>query len=103
LVHVEEMLQFGVDQKDLLVHCHAGISRSTATAWGIAIARGADPAESFEALKAAHPLDTFDDGKRLFCPNRLLVEHVQEVLGRKDLLEIRAEFLQADPEARWWV
>jgi hypothetical protein len=102
LVHVEEMLQFGVDQEDLLVHCHAGISRSTATAWGIAIARGADPAEAFEALKAAQPLDTYDQGKRLFCPNRLLVEHVQEVLGRKDLLEIRAEFLKADPEARWW-
>jgi hypothetical protein len=48
-------------------------------------------------------LDTYDEGKRLFCPNRLLVEHVQEVLGRKDLLEIRVGFLNADPEARRWV
>jgi hypothetical protein len=103
LIHVEEMLKYGVDQDDLLVHCHAGISRSTATAWGIAIARGADPADSFEALNAAHPLDTYDEGKRLFCPNRLLVTHLQEVLGNRDLLDIRQAHLAADPYTFLWV
>lgn len=103
LCQVEEMIEFGVDHDDLLVHCHAGISRSTATAWGIAIARGADPEAAFAALRRAHPLDEYDLTQRMFCPNRLLVEHLQVVLGNKDLLKIRQEYLADDPETRWWV
>ena len=32
---VEEMIRWGEGRADLLVHCHAGMSRSTATAWEI--------------------------------------------------------------------
>lgn len=103
LSHVEEMIEFGIDHDDLLVHCHAGISRSTATAWGIAIARGADPEAAFIALRRAHPIDEYDLTQRMFCPNRLLVEHLQVVLGNKDLLKIRQDYLANDPETRWWM
>jgi len=102
LRHVEEMIEFGLDHTDLLVHCHAGISRSTATAWGIAIARGADPEAAFVSLRRAHPLDEYDQTQRMFCPNRLLVEHLQVVLGNHDLVKIRQEYLADDPETRFW-
>ena len=103
LHHVEQMIAFGLDHDDLLVHCHAGISRSTATAWGIAIARGADAEEAFLALREAHPFDEYDQTRRTFCPNRLLVTHLQEVLGNRDLLDIRQAHLAADPFTRLWV
>lgn len=85
---VEEMVRWGTGQTQLLVHCHAGMSRSTATAWGIAIANGLDPAEAFTLLKNNHPLDIryaggwsrqiiAVDSPRPFIPNRLIVEHLE--------------------------
>ena len=47
---IRDAVMWGAEQEDLLVHCHAGMSRSTATAWGISIARGADPLDSFISL-----------------------------------------------------
>ena len=103
LDQVEQMIQFGLNHEDLLVHCHAGISRSTATAWGIAVARGTDPEEAFLALRKAHPFDEYDQARRTFCPNRLLVTHLQDVLGNRDLLDIRQTHLAADPDTLYWL
>lgn len=92
LEQVEEMVAWGVGQSDLLVHCHAGMSRSTAVAWGIAIARGLDPDVAIRALNQAHPED-FPGEKRLFIPNLLIVEHLETVLGIGGLTDLcRAEF-----------
>jgi hypothetical protein len=98
---VYEMISWGAEQDDLLVHCHAGMSRSTATAWGVLIAKGADALDAFVALMDAHPTEW--QHKRLFCPNRLLVEHIQEILGQPDLLEIREVMLKGDSRVQNWL
>ena len=51
LENVVELIEFGAGVPKLLVHCHAGISRSTATAWGVAIANGNDPLDAFLYLQ----------------------------------------------------
>lgn len=90
---IEEAVMWGAEQDDLLVHCHAGMSRSTSTAWGISIARGADPLESFLALKEAQPVDHYlgRSSKRTFIPNTLIVKHLEEILSIPDLSDIRRE------------
>ena len=102
LYQVEEMVFWGANQEDLLVHCHAGMSRSTATAWGVAIARGADPRESLVALLEAHPMD-YDGQKRWFCPNALLVEHLQTIFNDKTLMDIRHDVLKHDRRISHWL
>ena len=38
------------DDAKLLVHCHAGVSRSSAIAWLILIQHGSDPVEAFQSI-----------------------------------------------------
>ena len=61
--------------RPVLVHCHKGESRSTAVAIGIAIADGCAPLDAWAALEAQHPAG------RAFTPNRLILAHVEDVLG----------------------
>jgi hypothetical protein len=88
LEDIQEAVFWGAEQEDLLVHCHAGMSRSTATAWGISIARGADPLDSFLSLKDAHPVES-RWGKRSFIPNALIVKHLVKIFNLDDLENIR--------------
>lgn len=103
LHQVEEMVFWGAEQEDLLVHCHAGMSRSTATAWGVAIARGLDARDSLVALRKAHPWDYSDNEKRWFCPNALLVNHLQVIFNDPTLLDIRHEVLRDDLRITHWL
>ena len=91
---VEEMVRWGEGRANLLVHCHAGMSRSTSTAWGIAIANGFDPQEAFDLLKNNHPVETHfvqrSSGYRIelrdprpFIPNRLIVTHLEKLFEMK--------------------
>lgn len=64
----------------MLVHCHMGISRSTATAIGVSLGRGFTVEESVRGLVAAHPVDS-KYGRRSFSPNPLLLRHVGELYG----------------------
>jgi hypothetical protein len=93
LEEIEKAILWGTMQEDLLVHCHAGMSRSTSPAWGISIARGADPLVSFMALKDAQPIDRWFTSReqvpRDFIPNKLIVKHLEEILGITGLEEIR--------------
>ena len=92
---IRRVLEWAVPQEgDLLVHCHAGISRSTACAFGIAVARGADTATAAADLAAAHPADPFG-GQRSFFPNELILRHLEDLLGRDDLQAAIA------PHRRW--
>lgn len=87
---VKQMIEWGTDKDDLLVHCHAGMSRSTSTAWGIAIARGVDPEDAFITLRDSQPVDAGSftrDGFRSFIPNKLIVQHLER-LFKLDLLHI---------------
>jgi predicted protein tyrosine phosphatase len=81
---VEEALNWGKKRDNILVHCHAGISRSTATAWGISIAHGHDPEDALHALIDAHPITYEYDGtptRRTFAPNGLIVKHLETIFG----------------------
>ena len=94
--NVCEMLEFGIGVPKLLVHCHAGISRSTATAWGIAIGNGLNPLEAILQLKKSHPKDermTFGWATRPFAPNRLIVEHLEKYFNLEgELIPIRDHY-----------
>jgi predicted protein tyrosine phosphatase len=77
--HVQQILDFGRrwdEQAPLLVHCWAGISRSTATAFMLACERNPHASEHDIALRlrlaAPHAL-----------PNRKLVQLADDVLGRR--------------------
>ena len=74
------MLEFAAkNDGEILVHCHAGMSRSTATAWGIAIQRGYDPFEAYDALLRKHP-----EG-RMFWPNDALVAALERIFDIRGL------------------
>lgn len=90
--HVRDIMEWGVGRTNLLVHCHAGMSRSTSSAWGIAIANGFDPQEAYDLLKRNHPvvahrawspraeLGTYLR-RRAFIPNELVLVHLEKYLG----------------------
>lgn len=76
--HVAEILAFAETwdrHEPLLIHCYAGISRSTAAAYLIAcaLAPERDEAEIAQVLRAASPSAT---------PNALLVALADRLLGR---------------------
>ena len=78
-VHVESLLEFAASwdrSKPLVVHCFAGISRSTAAAYIIAAALSPerDEAELARALRRASPSAT---------PNARLVALADDMLGRQ--------------------
>lgn len=92
--NVREMVSWGHGRENLLVHCHAGISRSTATAWGIAISNGFNEEEAFRTLRDNHPMTSNRSWwggkhgdtvlyKRTFSPNELIVEHLETLFGFK--------------------
>ena len=95
LKQVEEMISWGKGQRDLLVHCHAGMSRSTAVAWGICLARGLDPEDSLAALYAAHPFESWGE-RRLFIPNRLIVQHLEAIFDMRGLANMRDAAISMD-------
>jgi len=84
LEHMERILEFGVVfQRDraerpdahLLIHCHAGISRSTAAMASLLAQSDPDEAEDriFERLVAIRPQA---------WPNSLMIGHADHLLGR---------------------
>jgi predicted protein tyrosine phosphatase len=77
-LHVESLLEFARswDRSDpLVIHCYAGISRSTAAAYIVAAALNPqrEEAELASALRALSPSAT---------PNSRLIEIADEILGR---------------------
>ena len=89
--NVCELMEFGIGVPKLLVHCHAGISRSTATAWGVAIGNGVNPLEAFLQLKQNHPNERGFSGfrhgvQRTFAPNKLIVSHLEKYFNLEGVL-----------------
>ncbi|HVI28905.1 protein tyrosine phosphatase [Hansschlegelia sp.] len=74
--HVAEALAFAAGPDPIVVHCYAGISRSTAMAFAIACARepSRDERDLAAALRRASPMAT---------PNRLIVRLADDALGRQ--------------------
>ena len=77
--HIEQFLAFGRRwdrTAPMVVHCYAGISRSTATAFAIACALNPERDEAAIARKLRADSPTAN-------PNLLIITHADELLGRK--------------------
>jgi predicted protein tyrosine phosphatase len=92
---VEQILAFSADwtrEQPFLVHCWAGISRSTAAAFAVACQHRPDAPEAAvaQALRRASPLAT---------PNRLIVAFADQALGRQGRMIAAAEAIGRGQEA----
>jgi predicted protein tyrosine phosphatase len=76
----------------LLVHCHAGKSRSPALAIGILIAAGGTPGEALEKVKQLRPF---------VIPNRLMIRQLDDILDQKGELVtvVASHYSTLPPEA----
>jgi predicted protein tyrosine phosphatase len=85
--HVERLLEFGRDwdaSRPILIHCWAGISRSTAAAFTLACERNPGVDERVIALKLR-------EVSRTATPNRRIVGLADEMLGRRGRMLAAAE------------
>jgi predicted protein tyrosine phosphatase len=76
--HVERVLNFGRSWNraaPMVIHCYAGISRSTASAFAIACALNPSRSETQIAR-------CIRDASPTAYPNRLIVTHADQLLGR---------------------
>lgn len=87
--HIEKALEFssGFQEQDkILVHCHAGVSRSTAIAISIFVQHGLEPFEAFERTSRTSPL---------LYPNKLILFYADSILGlNNQLIDYHAMWLQ---------
>ncbi|MDM8559620.1 hypothetical protein [Candidatus Parabeggiatoa sp. HSG14] len=75
--HIQDILEFTAllqSTDKLLVHCHAGVSRSTAVACGVLCQHGLTPIEAVKHVVSIRP--------QAF-PNRLILRLFDEILGLK--------------------
>jgi len=72
--HIRRILKWAMDKENIVVHCTAGISRSSAIAYLIACQMSSPK----QALKVFDPLK--------HCPNRLILNIGVEVLGDESIL-----------------
>ena len=94
--HVARILEFGHSwnrETPLVIHCFAGISRSTAAAYAIAAALqpGRDERELASALRRLAPSAT---------PNPLIVAHADALLGRRGRMSAAIRDIGRGAEAR---
>jgi predicted protein tyrosine phosphatase len=75
--HVRAGLDFARRQagRRLLIHCHAGVSRSTALAYAILVHRHAAPGDEARVLERVLEI------RPQACPNRLVVRYADTLLG----------------------
>jgi len=70
--------------KNVLIHCHAGIARSTAAAWCLCIMQGMSIKEAHDHIRKIRPQ---------LWPNELILRHFDKLLG------LNGELL--DRDTRW--
>ena len=97
LEHVEALLAFAdgwTGARPLLIHCWAGVSRSTAAAYAVACARTAPGREAAWAsrLRDAAPTAT---------PNALIVAHADRLLDRDGAMIRAVEAIGRGAETDW--
>lgn len=94
--HVARILDFGLKwqrQTPLLIHCFAGISRSTAAAYVIAAALRPDRDEEELAIKLRESAPSA-------TPNPLIVAHADALLGRNGRMSAAIRGIGRGAEAR---
>lgn len=80
MAHVEQILDFSgsfTPTDRVLIHCHAGISRSTAIAIGILIQHGFTVDDAFKKVQAV---------RRILWPNSLIISYIDYKLDLNDHL-----------------
>lgn len=98
LAHAEQILEFGRNLPSdarVVIHCFAGVSRSTAT--GLALwlqSNGVDKLADAEAWLLAH--------RERPCPNMLLAEHFDHLLGLNGEFVRLCDQIGEGSMARWW-
>ena len=78
--HVEEVLKFALnisDQDNVLIHCHAGISRSTAFATIILMTKMKDEKKVFHHLMHETQRENF------ICPSKRIIQIADHIMGTK--------------------
>ncbi len=95
--HIKRILEFTdkfLDCQNILVHCHAGICRSTAVAILIHCQAGFSPEEAFKRVEEARPQ---------LWPNRLVISLGDELLGLNgELVNVVANFMVKEADTFWW-
>ena len=90
--HAQALLDFTNDwdtSKPLLVHCHMGISRSTATSLGVAAKFDPENIElTIEKLKEIAPHAS---------PNKIMTQYYDEILGLNNRLYSSLAFFDPEP------
>lgn len=85
--HVDQIIRWGLalpEDSRLLVHCYAGISRSTAAALSIKVAR-----EGVDSIPEC--VKWLVDHRPIACPNPLITKHADDILGANGALHLAAE------------
>lgn len=79
----------------VLVHCHAGVSRSTAMAIGILCQHGMTPAAALAHVRSIRPQ---------LWPNTLIIGYLDDILGLKgELLTVVGEWLAKEEKTMLWM
>lgn len=89
---VATMLEWAFERfgRSILIHCHAGMSRSTATAIGVLAEWGYDEEFAFNHVHSRRPVDALK-ANREFIPNPLILSHVDRLVG-SNLLAARPQY-----------
>lgn len=96
--HVAKVFEFTKDLQPtdrVLVHCHAGVSRSTAMAIGILCQHGMRPADALKRVQSVRPQ---------LWPNTLIIGYIDEILDLKgELLSVVGEWLAKEEKTMLWM
>lgn len=79
LAAVVQILNFARPNTRILVHCHAGMSRSPSIAIGLLIARGVS---ARDAIRQVLSQNLYDNEGSYMEPNELLLRHLDNRLGQ---------------------
>ncbi len=95
---VDAILAFGrtlTEDDSLLVHCHAGISRSSAAAALILL-------QAFPRKPATEIFDRILKIRRIACPNELILKLGGEILNRKEeIMEAAESQIWSEWDSQW--
>lgn len=85
--HIHELLSWASNIQpgdNVLIHCRAGVSRSTAASIAVLVSRGATPRDAINYVQQIRPI---------LDPNELILKRADEVMGlRGALLEAYADW-----------
>lgn len=95
-VQIERVLAFTADLTDadvVLIHCHQGVSRSTAMAIGICIQHGMNVADAF-----AH----IENVRSCLYPNSLILQYIDEILNLEgELIQFNVQWQEVKKNTLW--